>query len=81
VETLFGNSCVTGKSFVRYLMFSGICIHIRNGLTYTFKRDLEVKNMLLKKNFIHGNEVSTNKELKRGRKNRLNWVQIWFAYG
>jgi len=72
---LGGVSVVTGKACVRYLMFR-VCITSGNGIDITLKRDLEVR-IASKKN-IHGMSITTG--VKRGRKNRLNWVQDWFAY-
>lgn len=78
VETLFGEVPVLLEKLCSVFDVQGMYSHQETGIDITFKRDLEVKNMLSKKN-IPWNEYP-QQGVKRGRKNRLNWVQDWFAY-
>lgn len=78
VEIFFGEVPELIQRLCLAFDIQGLYSHQETGIGITFKRDLEVRKILSKKN-IRWSEYP-QQGVKRGRKNRSNWVQDWFVY-
>lgn len=78
VEILFGEVPSLLESLCSVFDIKGIYSHQETGIDITFRRDRAVKQILFQKNIPWFEYPQQG--VKRGRKNRSNWVQDWFAY-
>lgn len=78
VEVLYGEVPDLLSRLCSLFDVQGVYSHQETGIGLTFKRDREVQQILSKKN-IPWYEFQ-QQGVKRGRKNRSNWVQDWFVY-